>query len=64
MTPRFSHSAAIVSTEVRNMSPEQLAAMGLEDMGIDPDVEVAGFVNTEPAEYLVIEDRFPNSGLA
>lgn len=39
---------------------EQLAEMGLEDMAIDPDVEVAGFVNTEPAEYLVIEDRFPN----
>lgn len=39
---------------------EQLASMGFEDMAIDPDVEVAGFVNTEPVEYLVIEDRFPN----
>lgn len=39
---------------------DQLASMGFEDMSIDPDAGVAGFVNTEPAEYLVIEDCFPN----
>ena len=39
---------------------DRLALMGFEDMVIDPDAEVAGFVNTEPAEYLIIEDRFPN----
>ena len=39
---------------------DQLASMGFDDMTIDPDAEVAGYANTEPTEYLVIEDRFPN----
>ncbi|MSS44657.1 mannitol dehydrogenase family protein [Cutibacterium sp. WCA-380-WT-3A] len=39
---------------------ERLASMGFEDMAIDAHAGVAGFVNTEPAEYLVIEDCFPN----
>ncbi|MCD4548917.1 mannitol dehydrogenase family protein [Schaalia sp. lx-260] len=39
-----------------------LAQLGFEDMELDTTTRtpLAGFVNTEPAEYLVIEDRFPN----
>lgn len=41
----------------------RLQALGLDDMALTTDVgptPLAGFVNTEPAEYLVIEDSFPN----
>lgn len=37
--------------------------MGFEDMGIDFDVEVVGFVNIELVEYFVIEDCFLNGCL-
>jgi fructuronate reductase len=42
---------------------ESLEAMGLEDMGViitDKNSYTAAFVNAEVAEYLVIEDLFPN----
>lgn len=39
---------------------EYLAGLGFEDMGIDHvgRKPVAGFVNAEPTEYLIIEDKF------
>ncbi|AOZ72567.1 mannitol dehydrogenase [Boudabousia tangfeifanii] len=39
---------------------EKLTELGFEDMGIETlgRTPLAGFVNTEPAEYLVIEDAF------
>lgn len=42
---------------------EMLAAAGIENMGIIPrekGAPVAPYVNCESAQYLVIEDRFPN----
>ena len=41
---------------------DRLTDMGFTDMSLDTSTRtpLAGFVNTEPAEYLVVEDRFPN----
>lgn len=41
----------------------RLEALGFDDMSLKTDAghtPLAGFVNTEPAEYLVVEDSFPN----
>ena len=51
ITPRPSET---IATRLRDL--------GFEDMELDTTTRtpLAGFVNTEPAEYLVVEDSFPN----